>query len=267
MRINILWVVIAIVAGFTLGGWGLRADLRKVKQELTALQAKAGKSEKRSAQLDGIRTMLKLPENKLSGAQPGSEHPRRHSHRSANTNAVAEVKRPDNLTSSTNTPARQHKSMSDELKQASELWNTRVALARNSLISNLELKKDQEAKFDTLVAAMNIRLGDSIGKWADYLKAKGELNPEDGIRMMNDLSTAMVLTYNDLDTTLPPGWREKAGENFQLVNFIDPEIALPLADVEGILNKAGRQNHGQGLPTPDGTAKPGVSIGINTTTK
>ena len=105
---------------------------------------------------------------------------------------------------------------------------------------------------------MNLRLGDRIEQWTDYLKVKGELNPEDGIRMMNDLSSVMVLTYDELDGSMPPNWRDEAGEDFQLFNFIDPEVAMPLAEVEDIIGNANPPNQGQMVPAQERTHKPGV---------
>jgi len=265
----VLWIVIALIAGFVLGGWGLRTDLRKAKEDLKIQQAKTSKSAKRSAELEGIRTMLRLPENKATniGGRPGKK--------STSTSPLSKnistniVQRPSakTSTSTTNTLARQHKSMSEEIKKASELWNTRVALARNSFISNTELNRDQQDKFDVLLTAMNLRLGDRMEQWADYLKVKGELNPEDGIRMMNDLSGVMVLTYDELDGSMPPSWRDKAGEDFQLFNFIDPEVAMPLAEVEDIISKAAPPNEGQMVPSHEGSHRSGVHFKFEKTAK
>ena len=262
MKINVLWVVIALVAGFALGGWGLRIDLRKTKEELKTLQAKDGKNARRSTELEGIRTMLRLPENKSTNPNPGNKHAKHKS--GSNTGLTNTVQRPGPrptaLASETNKPPRERKSMSEEIRQASELWKTRVALARNSFVSNIQLNKDQEIRFDVLAEAMNLRLGDRIEQWSDYLKTKGEMNPEDGMRMMNDLSGIMVLTYDELDSSMPPDWREKAGENFQLFNFIDPEVAKPLADVEDIMSKARQPGQDPGTMQKRGEIKIDMKI-------
>ncbi|MDD4872117.1 MAG: hypothetical protein PHR77_16295 [Kiritimatiellae bacterium] len=265
MKINVLWVVVALVAGLALGGWGLRTDLRKVKEDLKKQQAKADKSAKRSAELEGIRTMLRLPENKATNI--GDHHGKKSTSKStlSKNSTTNIVQRPSVRTSlsTTNAPALKHRSMSEEIKKASELWKTRVALARNSFTSNVKLDKDQEDKFDVLLTAMNLRLGDRIEQWTDYLKVKGELNPEDGIRMMNDLSSVMVLTYDELDGSMPQNWREEAGEGFQLFNFIDPEVAMPLAEVEDIISNANPPNQGQMVPAQERTHKPGVHFNFN----
>ncbi|OGV61985.1 MAG: hypothetical protein A2283_08710 [Lentisphaerae bacterium RIFOXYA12_FULL_48_11] len=266
MKINVVWAVIAMVAGFVLGGWGLRADLRKVKDELKSIQSKTEKSARRSTELQGIRTMLRLPENKISSQDPQQNRKFRHSHAHQDTNTATDIQRPSTgsvaSVSSTNNPNAKRRSMSEDIKKASELWKTRVALARNSFVSNAALNKEQEDRFDVLLEAMNLRLGDSIEKWSDYLKVKGEMSPEDGIRMMKDLSESMVITYDELDRNMPQDWRDKSGENFQLFNFIDPEVAKPLIEVEDILGKAQPPHPGQ-IPQAPPTSNVKVEFNVN----
>jgi hypothetical protein len=269
VKVNVLWAVIALIAGLVIGGWGLRTDLRKAKEELKTQKSKSEKSAKRSAELNGIRTMLRLPETK--GEIPQIQQKKKDKTETAgqaSSNATpAMVARPgtnDLSAASTNRPPK-HKSMSEEIKQASELWRTRVALARNSFISNAQLNKDQEIKFDVLVEAMNLRLSDRIEKWADYIKAKEVLAPEDGVRMMNDLSGVLVLTYDEFDRTMPPDWRDKSGENFQLFDLIDPEVAMPLTEVEGILDKSGPAMESQG--PFHGRRRHGVNAEVNISTQ
>ncbi len=64
------------------------------------------------------------------------------------------------------------------------------------------------------------------------MKQQGTFSPETGLRMMNDLSSTLVKAYDDLDRDMPADWRDKAGKEFQLFDFINPEVALPLADIE-----------------------------------
>jgi hypothetical protein len=240
MKLNPLWVIIALITGFALGGMGLRADLRKTREELRLIQARADKNAKDSTQFAGIRSMLQIPGNassqtgKLHSSNNGPSISPAVATQITNTRAAATV-------IESNTAHRQHHviSISNQIKEAAELWNTRVALARNSFVSNVELNKEQETRFDVLVEAMNIRLSDSIDRWTEYLKTKKTLSNEDSVRMVKDLSDVMVFTYDEMDKNMPKNWREKSGENFQLFNFIDPDVATPLTEVEDILDKAG----------------------------
>ncbi len=107
-------------------------------------------------------------------------------------------------------------------------------LPRNNLIRKLELPETSVNQFDVLVEAMNLRLGATVDAWSAKLLDQGTVNEEDGLRMMNELSEAMVLTYDEMDRTMPAGWREKVGPKFDLMRFIDPEVLTPLQELEGI---------------------------------
>jgi hypothetical protein len=56
--------------------------------------------------------------------------------------------------------------------------------------------------------------------------------------MMSDLSSALVLTYDELDRKLPPTWRDQAGTGFELVRFVDPEVLTPMQDLQGVISRA-----------------------------
>ncbi len=46
----------------------------------------------------------------------------------------------------------------------------------------------------------------------------------------------MAATYDELDSAMPPNWRQDAGEEFSVTDFIDPSVALPLVDIEDELD-------------------------------
>ena len=50
----------------------------------------------------------------------------------------------------------------------------------------------------------------------------------------------VVLTYDEMDRTLPNGWRTSAGRDFSLTDLIDPSVAEPLIDVEDKLDRPRR---------------------------
>jgi hypothetical protein len=132
--------------------------------------------------------------------------------------------------------------MGRNIAEAVELWSTRVEMSRNSFIGNLGLNPQQTAMFDGMTAVMNAQLEERIGKWAEVLKQKDEMSSEDGIRMMTELGGVLTKTYDEMDQTLPQGWRDKAGSEFQLVNFIDPAVATPLVDVESKIQRRQRRD-------------------------
>jgi hypothetical protein len=132
--------------------------------------------------------------------------------------------------------------MEQDLSNAYELWTTRVELARNSFVTNVGLNNEQAAVFDGLTAAMNAQLESAIARWTDTLKQKDAMTGEDGVRMMHELSGVLVNTYQEMDQTMPSGWRDKAGDEFELVNFVDPGVAMPLVEVEGKLQQHRERN-------------------------
>lgn len=58
------------------------------------------------------------------------------------------------------------------------------------------------------------------------------MTEEKGVKLMRDLTTSVAGTYDELDASMPEGWRGDAGKDFSLTAFVDPTVALPLVDVE-----------------------------------
>ncbi len=219
---NSLYIVIALLAGLVLGNWGVKSDLRKARKEAAELREELNRRSQRQEGVRSITTMLRVPEPTRSHRPlPPSPAP--------DTSTNAAVTAP----ASTNAPApTRSRSFEENIQEAVELWKTRSALARTSFISNVGATPVQTQLFDQTVDAMNKELGDKIRQWAEYVKQQGTFSPETGLRMMNDLSSTLVKAYDDLDREMPADWRDKAGKEFQLFDFINPEVALPLADIE-----------------------------------
>lgn len=134
--------------------------------------------------------------------------------------------------------------MKDEIKAAADLWRSRVALARDSFLANVGLNEAQSIQFDAVMGDMNKRLGEKIQKWADELKSADTASTETGVRMFSDLSSTLVQTYDELDQTMPSDWRQKSGDEFKVLDFIDPDVATPLVDVEDKLVPPGTGDEG-----------------------
>jgi hypothetical protein len=212
---NSLSIVIALLAGLVLGTWGAKSDLRQAKKAEKELQQQLDRRDQRPAGARAITSMLRVPEPNL--ARPTAP-------------PVAPTNAPTAAVTS-NTPAAQP-SGRENIELAVEAWKTRTALARNNLIANLNASPVQTQLFDQTVDAMNKELGDKIRQWALYVKEQKSFSPETGVRVMNDLSSTVVKSYDELDRVLTTDWRDKAGQEFQLFDFINPEVALPLADIE-----------------------------------
>jgi len=72
--------------------------------------------------------------------------------------------------------------------------------------------------------------------FADRLAAGEELTPEIGTRAFNEMTTALVQSYDALDAFVPEAQRGEAAQ-IELTDFIDPGVAEPLIAVQDKLEK------------------------------
>ncbi|MEI7881687.1 MAG: hypothetical protein WCI95_12515, partial [bacterium] len=227
-----------------------KADLRKATSEIDSLKAQLAQKGGQPSSLSGITSMLNLPDVKKEPVVRG-----KHKHPSPQpppppttlTNAPAPLASSESNSAALVPPIRPTSStnahsMQDQIETAANLWKVRVDLARNSFVSNVATNDEQAIQFDVSMAAMNLRLSNSIRTWVDQIKADKNLTPEKSILMINDLSSTLVWAYKDLDRTQPAGWREKAGPKFQVLDFINPEVARPLVEAEGVFKRSNRSS-------------------------
>ncbi len=231
MKIGIA-VVLALLLGLVLGGYGPRSDLRQARARIKELEKKVGRQESSAGKMQTVKAMLHVKDSEVSAARAKPRKVFRPS-----PPPTLQMPEPAEAPA-TNAPPR----MGHNIAEAAELWSTRVEMSRNSFIGNLGLNPQQTAMFDGVTAVMNAQLEERINKWADTLKQKDEMSSEDGIRMMTELGGVLTKTYDEMDQAMPQGWRDKAGSEFQLVNFIDPAVATPLVDVEGKIQRRQRRD-------------------------
>lgn len=232
--------LIALLLGLVIGNASTKADLRHAQEEIDKLKQERDKRGSSPASLGGISTMLNLPDKNQPAPHP---YPSRHRHPADRTNqshtAGAEAVVPPVATgavaaaAATNPPPANPRR---QIEQAVELWKTRCDLARNGFVSTVATGEEQAAQFDVIMAAMNLRLSNCISRYAASIREEDAMSPETGLRMLNELSSGMVLAYQDLDRTMPAGWRKQAGTKFSVLDFINPDSALPLADVQDKLH-------------------------------
>jgi hypothetical protein len=155
----------------------------------------------------------------------------------------------------------------ERLQAAVDLWKVRADLARNSFVSNVTTSDSQTAQFEVTMAAMNLRLSNSIRTWVEYVKEAQTVTPETSIKIMSDLSATLVWAYNDLDRTMPEDWRARAGPKFQVFDFIDPQAAMPLVEVEEVFRKQDVPAAGDDEPASASDAAFPVSFSAATTNR
>ena len=216
---HVFFLMVALLAGLALGSWSVKSDLRHAQKENETLQEELRHRGGRAGSMHGIATMLRLPEPARPAAKPAGVEVEVAV--APATNALKGAAQDD------------PKKFQDQIKTAVDLWKTRSALARDSFLANINATPEQTQQFDQTLAGMNQQLGDKIKTWSEMIKQQDQVPPEAGIRMLNDLSETVVGAYDRMDKTLPPVWRDKAGPEFQLTDFINPEVALPLADSKG----------------------------------
>lgn len=238
---NAFLIVAALLVGLVVGSWSVKSDLRVARQEIADLKKDLAARGRRETGLRGITSMLRIPEPtapSLPEMPPENVAPR----------ADKPARVPS--TGSTSQVQATRQNFDDQMKSAVELWKTRSALARNSFLSNVAATPVQTQLFDQTVERMNQQLGERIRQWTDHVKQQKQVTPETGVRMMHNLGDTIIAGYDDLDRALPADWRDKAGPEFQLFDFINPEVALPLAEVEGAFNAARpRRNRRGGSPS------------------
>lgn len=211
------YVVAALLAGLVLGSWSVKSDLRQAQQEITLLKAQPHRGDTRQDAFRNVTALLRVPDAPRQAEVPLP----------ATNSPATETETPASATNAAPPPTAR-----ENIQLAIEAWKTRSALARTGFLSNINASPVQTQLFDQTIATMNKELGEKIQQWADHLRNQADVTPETGLRMMNDLSSVVVKSYDELDRVLAPGWREQAGDGFQLFDHINPEVALPLAGLE-----------------------------------
>jgi hypothetical protein len=230
---NTLYIVIALLAGLVIGNFSVKPDLRRARDEINSLKGQLNLRGRRDDRLRNITSALRLPEPAQATATNATSVQKPVETDAGATNAT-NVATGDVRTAHAR-PEDARRSFEEQIKSAVELWKTRSELARNNFLSNLSGTPVQTQMFDKTITSMNAQLGDKIRQWTDYMKQQQDVTPETTVRMMSDLGSTVVAAYDELDRVLPADWRDKAGTEFQLLDFINPEVALPFAEVQGVL--------------------------------
>lgn len=233
---SLLFIPLALLVGFVLGGLGPRHELAKAKTEIDWLKTKP--SRRGDTSLNLITDVVRIPKERTE--EPTRVEPVEESD---TTDLIGPSPPPEPTSpsgSETPSPQPAPESLEDQLALAREAWAIRSDIARSTFLSRTGLSGEESIQFDVLQAAMNLRLRASFEKLANLLSAGQEMSPELGIRAINEITGALTVTYDELDRKLPSHWRETAGEDFDLTDFIDPSVAEPLIPVEKKLSERPR---------------------------
>lgn len=241
---NAVIIVVALLAGLLMGSWNVKVDLRRAEKEVAVLRKELNRRPvSGGGQLSGIKTMLKIPERAEGGTKDEAGRHRK-SEPEAVPGAVDSVQAETAgtgdvavVTGRAAHPHGRHGGFRKQMETGMAAWKARSDLARAGFVANVVETEAQAVQFDVVMMAMNLRLSNSVRTWVESIRQTGEVNSEAGIRIMNELSSALVQSYNDLDRTMPADWRDRAGSEFEVINFINPDVIMPLADVEDVIRK------------------------------
>lgn len=235
-----LFIPFALLLGLVVGGWGPRSELRTLKQELRKTRrllketrkGGAGANVERVTELLGIESRKGAAPTKAAGAAPKSRT------KDPTTTDATTSGEPDKTHSEKQRGRK--KGMEENIDEAIELFTLRSDIARSTFLANSGFSEEDAIQFDVLMRAMNIRMKHSIETWVDRIARKEDPGAEDGIRLLNEVTDALVITYNEMDRLLPETWRETGGKDMELFDFVDPAVAKPLIRVENKLDDIGR---------------------------
>ena len=249
----ILILPFVLLLGLIIGGWAPKEELRATKKEVADLTGKLA-SRENDSRMDAFTRMVQIPERAQKAKPAAATKPfsvRVSASVGSETNGLVTVSAAATTNvaaDKVNAPEPKKSDLSPEdlqarIEEAKELWKTRVEIARAQWIERLKLSPEEIALFDASVNAMNEELYLSMQGLAASLENADNLTPELGTRFFNEMTTALVKTYDDLDAFVPAEQRGEASK-LELTDFIDPAVAEPLIAVQNKLeNMPGQQEH------------------------
>jgi hypothetical protein len=229
----------ALLLGLVIGNSATKADLRHAREEVEKLRRELATRGNNPTGINGIASILNLPEAHKPGAAT-----RRHENAHQDPTPALPLAATQSIASATTGTGqthRAHATLRKQLETASELWKTRVDLARNSFLSNVSSSDEHAVQFDVIMAAMNLRLSNDVSQSVAAIKTNQAMSAESGLRMLHTLSGDIVQAYQDLDQAMPDDWRGKAGAKFAVFDFINPDVVLPLTELDGAMKKKGNR--------------------------
>jgi len=135
------------------------------------------------------------------------------------TVAVAEAPAPAVVDAEAERDARMQAFMDRMRQQAIE--------ERATFVESQQLDEGQVQTFDSIMGNLNQRVGDIAQQWADYIRQTGKMENDYGMRMMHDVSGAMVEAYDAMDASFP-SWRNSMPRGG--MGWVDPAVYAPVVD-------------------------------------
>ena len=219
-----VFVPVALVVGLVLGGWGPRQEAHRLKSELELARSTSPRSGMGGTALGALGQILPVtarapvpPDAKPEVGASGSQ-----AHDAAGGDVARDVE----------PGGTEGMNVREQMDMIMDAWRMRSDLVRSTFIANNALNAAEAAQFDTLIAAMNLRIKNDIQKFADQISAESTMSEEDGLKLMSQLSSHVLQAYEDMDTSMPASWRAASGTEFSMADLVDPSVAEPLIGLE-----------------------------------
>ncbi len=231
-----LWWPFILLAGMALGSWPGRREADRLRRELEEMRVQVRRQRQEMGTLGQLTRMMRIPEPTARAEPPTGPSSAQNPPETPVTNRPARRRLP--LAELRGRPG-DERSLKERIEEAAETWRIRSEVARNNFVARAGFTAEEAAQFDVLVQAMNLRLRHQIEAFAEAVRAGEPVTPERGARLIRDLSAAVVLTYDEMDRTIPR-WRSSETASLDLGQFIDPSVAEPLVGLEDVLRQAER---------------------------
>ena len=216
----IVWLPLVFIAGGLVGYYGPAEELRS--RDVREEEAKA----KPKNAFGSFTELVNIPEV--------AKRPRRVKDTEPATNTTDVASTADDQPEVTNATDGQHEDsplpekrkrvapedLRARIDEASELWRTRIEIARASAIEKLGLDDKGAEAFNDVIEDMNAKLRESVQIVADRVASSESLTPELGIRLMGDVATSLAEAYDSIGTCVDEGHRGEVSR-LELVNFIN----------------------------------------------
>ncbi|HPQ39706.1 MAG TPA: hypothetical protein PLV45_04975 [bacterium] len=242
---NYITLIVFLVLGMILGAWWPQSELQIARTRIDELKQELASRSRRTLIPDMAR-MMAMSEPRAARSVPSADpeptpeiqpaSDRKTPTPAPTVSQVEKTPRPpgEEFAEEMSRALEDAESADDALETMADLWRTRREMARTALADYLGLSDTEMEEFDARMATMNDTLADRFENLADRFAEMGmetEPTTEDAFRMAHDFTGVFVDTYDSLDETLPPGWREN-GPDLDLTAFIDPYVFKPMMDMD-----------------------------------
>jgi len=236
-------LIAGLFAGLVIGSWQARAQRRTAERALQEAEARLRDAGSGDRRLDSITGMLRIDERQRPAE--GEAGPETGEPDGVEETAAARPGQRTGQLQPEEGPPGERQDLRARIEQAADIWTLRAALARSAFIERTALSAGEVEAFDVLTEEMNLRIRDRIATWSEEIQAGGALGAEDGARLIHDLTGILVSTYDGMNLVLDPSWREGGGDEFDLIDLVDPMVAEPLVEVEGLLRESAGERRGR----------------------